>query len=276
MAEVITVPPSVVRRSHVICAALLILIFGMMAAAALTWPDAPGTTVSQSGGSVVDLSNASLGYICVKYAKSDQKIKLRIAHGDDTYTYDLNADGEYAVFPLQMGSGNYAVTIYRQVKGTQYAQDSSYAFDVSLADENAAFLCPNQYVWYTKDSPAALASAEICKDLSSDRERADAVYQYIVDHMVYNYMRALTVESGYLPDVDLVYRDAMGICFDFSALMTCMLRVESIPTRMVIGYADENYHAWNEVLLGGEWVRYDATSQITNTAVKQYTAQRYY
>ncbi len=38
-----------------------------------------------------------------------------------------------------------------------------------------------------------------------------------------------------------------GICFDYASLMAAMLRVEDIPTRLVIGYAGDAYHAWVSV-----------------------------
>ena len=38
-----------------------------------------------------------------------------------------------------------------------------------------------------------------------------------------------------------------GICFDYAALMAAMLRSQSIPTRLVTGYAGTAYHAWIDV-----------------------------
>lgn len=274
MAEVIRIRPIEPSRGGAILAALLALI--LACGAAFAWPEAPGTLVQSGGGACVDSSNARDGYLCVKHDSSDQKFKLRISKGDMAYTYDLAADGAYEVFPLQMGSGSYQVAVYRQVKGTQYVQVFTCTVRVELVSENAAFLCPSQYVWYTADSQAVQKAEEVCADLDSARDEADAVYRYIVDHFIYNYMRALTVGSGYVPDIDQVLSEKMGICFDFAALMACMLRVEDIPTRVVIGYADDNYHAWDEVLLGGDWVRYDPTAEITNTNVETYTAERYY
>lgn len=40
-----------------------------------------------------------------------------------------------------------------------------------------------------------------------------------------------------------------GICFDYAALMTCMLRVQQIPTKLMTGYVEEGYHSWVEVYL---------------------------
>ena len=46
-----------------------------------------------------------------------------------------------------------------------------------------------------------------------------------------------------------------GICLDYSALMTAMLRSQQIPTRMEIGYAGTAYHAWLSSYIDGVgWV----------------------
>jgi transglutaminase-like putative cysteine protease len=44
--------------------------------------------------------------------------------------------------------------------------------------------------------------------------------------------------------LDDVLTRGKGICFDYAALMTGMLRSQGIPTKLVLGYAGEVYHAW--------------------------------
>ena len=55
--------------------------------------------------------------------------------------------------------------------------------------------------------------------------------------------------SGYLPDIDEAFETKKGICFDYAALMTAMLRAQGIPSQLVIGYAGEVYHAWINVYI---------------------------
>ena len=38
-----------------------------------------------------------------------------------------------------------------------------------------------------------------------------------------------------------------GICFDYAALMTGMLRSQGVPCKLVVGYAGTVYHAWISV-----------------------------
>ena len=44
--------------------------------------------------------------------------------------------------------------------------------------------------------------------------------------------------------MDKVFTENTGICFDYAAVMATMLRTQAIPTRLEVGYAGEEYHAW--------------------------------
>ena len=66
----------------------------------------------------------------------------------------------------------------------------------------------------------------------------------MINNVTYDYDEAQTVQSGYLPDIDEVLETGKGICIDYAALMTSMLRSQRIPTRMEVGYAGTAYHAW--------------------------------
>lgn len=261
-------------------AALLALLLSLYTLAATAWtlgfPQILGQDVYKKSGLVVDASQAELGIISVQYKQSDKKLKVRVSRGDELYTYDLNQNGEYDVYPLQMGSGKYKVQLFRQASGDRYSAVASVSFRVELPNEMAPYLCPNQYVWYGADSQAAALSVELCAGLDADADKVRAIYDYVTRNILYDYILALTVPKGYLPDVDSVLAARKGICFDVAALMACMLRTQDIPTQLVIGYADRNYHAWNNVYVDGQWLRYDATAVISNTKVNAYTQERVY
>ena len=62
-----------------------------------------------------------------------------------------------------------------------------------------------------------------------------------------------------------------------AALAACMLRVQGIPTRLMVGYAGRMNHAWNMVLINGEEVLYDPTIELNAVESGQtYTVERYY
>ena len=64
---------------------------------------------------------------------------------------------------------------------------------------------------------------------------------------------------------------------DLSAVMVCMLRTQGIPARLMIGYADKQYHAWVEADVNGKECFFDPTAALSAISrVKEYTIERYY
>lgn len=269
------------RRTRRISAACLVAFFLLSltvsyALLAAVWPEASGEKRYDKGSLTVDASHADQGYILAR-AESSNKLKLRISRGDMTYTYDLNGSGDYEVFPLQMGSGEYVCSLYRNVQGNKYSKDAEISLSVKLGDENAAFLCPSQYVNYTQESAAVAASEEICAGLQTDREKVSAIRKFMTQGFAYDYVRALTSPPSYLGDVDGCFETRLGLCQDLAVVAACMLRVQGIPTQLVIGYAGEIYHAWNNVLIDGEYRRLDITAELSGFSKDTvYTAERYY
>ena len=211
-------------------------------------PEASGSVTYSNGNAVIDASNASQGYVMVKYTGGTSRIKVRITKGTD-YTYDLNASGNYEVFPLTEGSGTYTVKVFQQVQGTSYAQVMSQDISVSLADEFAPFLTPNQYVNFSNGSAAVNKGAELAASAADAIGVVTNVYNYVINNITYDTAKAASVQSGYLPNVDQVLAQKTGICFDYAALMTAMLRSQDIPTKLVIGYSGGLYHAWVNVYI---------------------------
>lgn len=266
------------RRVAAACLAALLLALMASALAALsaTWPES-GKKLLRDGTLTVDASHMEQGYILARAKTSKKKLKLRISMGEETYTYDLNGEGEYEVFPLQLGDGRYRVSLYKNAKSNRYAKDGEISLKVTLDSEEAAFLCPSQYVNYTQDSPAVKASEEICAGLDTDEQKMEAVRRFMTKGFAYDYVRALTGPGKYLGDVDGCFEKRLGLCQDFAAVAACMLRVQGIPTQLVIGYADDNYHAWNNVYINGEYRRLDITAELSGFSKDTvYTAERYY
>ena len=79
---------------------------------------------------------------------------------------------------------------------------------------------------------------------SKKSKKIKAIYEYVVKNFTYDYTLAKTVKSGYIPDLDTVLTKNTGICFDYAAAMTAMLRSQGVPTKMVFGYTGSVYHAW--------------------------------
>lgn len=219
-------------------------------------PIASGVTVYKNDKATLDASNISEGYVMVKYTGSVGKIKVQITKsGSETYTYDLNNSGVYEVFPLSEGNGSYQVKVFENIQGNQYSQAFSQSVDASITNTVGPFLYPNQYVNFNSASAAVKKGAEISAGATDQLGVVSAVYNYVVTNLTYDTAKASSVQSGYLPNVDVVLAQKKGICFDYAALMTAMLRSQDIPTKLVVGYTGNLYHAWINVYLDGQgWV----------------------
>lgn len=272
-------------RAHLRLITVSAVLFALLLTVALCYPDATerfpqsGEKISKSSGSYLDYSNADQGYIMVKQNATKKKVKVRVTKGNVSLPeYDLNGQGEYEVLPLQLGSGKYTVRFFIQTSGKQYSNNATFSFTAKLENEIINYLYPNQYIWYTADSLAVKKSNELCAGLTSDKEKVDAIASYITRNVLYDFFFAMTVKSGYLPDVDHTLTTGKGICFDYAALFACMLRVQDIPCKLVIGDAGKVYHAWNSVLINGEWKFYDLTYVSTGAKIieSQYAVERDY
>ena len=211
-------------------------------------PVASGSVTYGNGRATIDASNTSNGYVMIKYTGGQSRIKIQIAKST-TYTYDLNARNTYEVFPFTEGNGTYSIKIFENVSGNQYAQVMSQNISVSLADEFAPFLTPNQYVNFSNGSAAVNKGAELAASAADEIGVVTNVYNYVINNITYDTAKAASVQSGYLPNVDQVLAQKTGICFDYAALMTAMLRSQDIPTKLVIGYSGGLYHAWVNVYI---------------------------
>ena len=207
----------------------------------------PGILVKSGGGAVIDYSHAAQGYVMVAYEKdTQQRLKVQVKGPRTTYTYNLPAQ-EWTAFPLSDENGDYQIVVYENVSGSKYATVLSLHLQVTLEDEFAPFLRANQYVDYDSAPVTVAMAAELTAGLTDPLEKVAAIYDYVIASITYDKELAANVKSGYLPRLDAVLEKKSGICFDYAALMTGMLRSQGIPAKLVVGYAGQVYHAWISV-----------------------------
>lgn len=210
-------------------------------------PVADGTKETHNDVASIDYSHASEGYVCANYTGNCPKVKIRVTSPDSTvYTYDLHGNG-YEVFPLSSGNGDYEVTIYENISGTNYSTCLYEKVSATITDEFTPFLYPNQYVNFSADSRVVAKGAELAATAASDLEVITNIYDYITANITYDYAKASDPPTGYTSDVDAILDSGTGICLDYAAVMTSMLRSQRIPTRLEVGYAQDAYHAWISV-----------------------------
>jgi len=216
-----------------------------------------GGEVYSNEQATIDATDKAEGYVLVKYTGTPgTRIKVLITGPSGVqYTYNLNDGGRFEVFPFSDGNGSYTIGIYRNTEGNKYATVWKSTLSVTMKDAYAAFLHPNQYVNYHSKSKALQIAAERTAGLTGTLAKVEAVYRYVTGTITYDYALAASVQSGYLPDIDAVIAKRSGICFDYAAVMTAMLRGLGIPTKLVVGYCGTEYHAWINVHVEGKgWV----------------------
>lgn len=243
-----------------------------------------GYNTLKNGHVTVDISNVESGYIMVKHSGTDNRLKINTTHVMGQNRYDLSGDGQYYTFPLSYGNGVYWIAVYEQkpssTGGGSYKRIFGDYITVEMPDESMSFLYPNQYVWYTEYSFASAKSMELCEGIVSDKEKVEKIYAFVHDQIRYDYIKAFTVQSNYIPDVDQTLREEAGICFDYAALFACMLRVQGIPTKLSVGklmISDPPVeHAWNKVQIDGIWHFFDPTFGNIRYRQAQYLEQHTY
>ena len=227
----------------------------MVAMAEAPIPAVPTVLEAQASGereerceeAVVDYSHTEDGYVMVQFTgETDKRLKVLLKGPTTTYNYNL-PQGQWTVFPLSDGDGSYQLGVYKNTTGKKYATVMTASFEVALHDEFAPFLRPNQYVDYSVSTNAVAKGMELTAGLDDPLEKVAVVYDFAVSTLTYDFAKAETVQSGYLPVLDQVLEEKKGICFDYAALMTAMLRSQQIPCKLVVGYAGQTYHAWISV-----------------------------
>lgn len=208
-------------------------------------PEMSGEDVHENELAVIDCSNASEGYVYIRYQGKNPKVKLQMTGPDGVlYTYDLDSGGRADVFPLSAGNGTYEINVFENVKQKKYSLALSATVDVTLRDPFLPFLYPNQYVVFDEHTEAVQLGETLAAPANEDLDVVSNVYNYIIHNVSYDMEKAETVPYGYLPSVDETLTTGKGICLDYASLMTAILRSQQIPTRMEIGYAGQAYHAW--------------------------------
>ena len=112
----------------------------------------------------------------------------------------------------------------------EYSKLALESFDVTITNTFGAYLYPNQYVQFTAENEAIKVGQQLAYSANSDLDVVSNVYNYLITHVTYDAEKAETVESGYLPQIDETLASGKGICLDYAAVMSSMLRSQRIPT----------------------------------------------
>lgn len=247
-----------------------------------TIPAAPEVGTATKAGS---FGRKDFGIVDILYnTGTEKKLKLIVQHDTQRYIYNLNSEARYVSFPLQMGDGNYSISIYENTSGTKYRKVYATSGTLDLEDQNVVYLNSIQQVEWTGNDAAIAFANRLLYDYKlqkygitstygtkylpvnislSDTEIIDLYYGWVVQNLKYDYDKIHTLKYDYIPDIDMILEARSGICYDYSVLLAAMLRSQGIHARLIKGYTSwtDVYHAWNEIYLeeADQWVIVDTT-----------------
>lgn len=223
------------------------------------------TTVSGSqlsGGMGDDISiryavDRGKGVLDILVSGTNDEIMYRLMKDDITYTYRHKPDARAAI-PLNMGSGEYALTVGVMISDTRARVLWRTTLPVALDCELIPYLSSSKIVNWTEEMPLVQTAKKLAHE-NDPRGTALAIGRYISERFAYDY-DIMDLPAGYIPDLIQVYENDKGICYDYAALYAAMCRAVGIPTKLIMGYSSyigPEYHAWCLVRIDGEWHKFD-------------------
>lgn len=226
------------------------------------------------GACNIQTESANKGIVKVSCTSSNGKrLKVMIEKGSGKYTYDL-ASGKTESFPLQMGNGEYKVTVLENTSGKSYQIVGASKVTAKMSDEKVVYLGSVQNINWNTSNQAVQYAVQLTKGTSDIGEKAKILYKHMVGGTYsYDYNKLASLPSTYLPSIDSTFKSKTGICYDFSSLFAAMLRSQGIHAKLVKGYTPNatGYHAWNEVYdsKNKQWLIIDTTYDIQVIKKKQ-------
>lgn len=208
------------------------------------------------------------GVLTIEYNNTDgAKMKIAVSKGDKSYYYNLVKGKNTLDIPLTMGNGIYKIRICKNITGTKYSIIQSETYQLDLENEDEVYLHSNVIVDYTvKDPPIKKADA-LTKNKKVDMAKIETIYNYVVKNYLYDYKKLESLSSGYIPNINIIYKNKKGICYDISAIIAAMMRSEGIQVKLVTGYTPnvDVYHAWNMIYdeKSKQWITVDATYDLS-------------
>lgn len=266
------------RFIRVLSIIMFILAFSGTSLASSTEVNVKPVATVPGNGAYIDTSQKDKGLVNVGYkGTSSDKIKVMVSLGDKKYYYPLKPDGVIKGFPLQLGNGQYKVSVLKNISGNKYSYVKTQTFSINLSDPNIVYLNSIQIIEWWPESQTVTKNKELVGAETDPMKRINSSYDFIVKNVTYNYDKIKGLSTDYTPDPDETLKVLNGICYDYSSLFAAMKRSEGISIKLVKGYNKytDVYHAWNEVFINGQWVVVDTTFDAVYFANKQkYSFQK--
>lgn len=212
---------------------------------------------SKSSGVVpvtgVSTKDANKGVFHARYVGITGSAKVEVRYENRrAQIYHISPGKEYTAIPLSHGSGKYRIRMLESVmeKRDYYRVIYDSTIEVNLENSLDPFRQSGYYIDSSTNSYTAKLAREIVKGCSTEGDKVEAIYDYIVHNVSYDNNLASNPPANYKPLNERTLSNGKGICIDYAALMTSMCRSQGIPAKMVSGNVDNGeFHAWVEVYI---------------------------
>lgn len=191
-------------------------------------------------------------------------ICLETSHPEAAYSY------EYAIFYQPFGATTPKYYCKDSGSGTSsqfsvtFSEQNRYFIFVSLTDSLGSTAEFASTILQTKQSEdhdeladaVANIVATYTRPSMTDYEKAKALHDWLVHHAYY--ARGADIESYDSHKPEGVILRGVGVCESYALAYQLLLREAGIPCLYVTGSAGGG-HAWNKVMINGQWYNVDAT-----------------
>jgi len=179
-------------------------------------------------------------------------IDLKISVPEDI---NIDTENEFSILKIELG-------IHDTEKDTEKILVSSIIYAPSTKEfEDSRYLSSTEFIKFDDNYLSTRMAKLIRDDSVSDEQFIMRVFMLVSDIEYNNEFIEQGLNSPfYIPNADKTLVTNKGICSDQAVLLAVMLRSQGIPTRYISGYLHLEGHAWNEILINGEWIPVDATS----------------
>lgn len=217
------------------------------------------SSVRTVNNSIVELQgNVALDikWILFSITKGSFSEKITVAASNGSYKTNIS---------LRDGAGVYAIQVFQNNKVDRYTSYSYLsASKVENTDErDMSFLLPSTMV--QSDAPEIIALVkELTRNATSQREAVKAIHDYVATNVNYDYDSYR--DGSYATksfDALSILKRPLTVCSGYANLFAAMVRAYGVKVKVIHGKGvvrgGLEDHAWNEVLLDGEWRNVDST-----------------
>ncbi len=167
---------------------------------------------------------------------------------------------------LRNGDGDYHVKVYATSNNKKYGISYTYINKLTIQnrdDRDLSFLLPSEEVQSDNLYIIKLA-LKLTESLDNDSDKVKKIHDYVAYKVTYNMQGYL--DGTYInnpTDALSVLNNPVTVCAGYANLFAALSRAAHIRTSIVFGKATVGIgtgdHAWNEVLIDGEWKIIDVT-----------------